>query len=499
MSREWFYAKDRQGKLGPVSTGELREMIKTGDLKPTDMVWKQGMQQWTPISAVGHMPSKDASNVARLIALSSLFAGAILAVASAPFALAGLSVPGIVLAGAALLPGLFAVGVGVASRRNVAYLGNAACAAFVGLAALLFSIGATIARGKIDEARETIAKAAEVDAERAKAEAVRRDAKEHRERAEATLEEAARQPRRNAKLLEAITQAQRILEEKRGKDEAEFKRRDTALAAQEKEAAGKLALAQSRQKEANTKLDLAEKKAKEADERLATAEAKGKEAKDALVRAENKLALAKKEEEAAAALYRKIADEYKKLVGFLDVGPPQQRKNAIAAIARLGPSPDPAKVDLSAVQRALCATAVKGPETVRLDAVQTIKTLEPKLGPLVESLIYPRAAGLTPDEYVRAIGQTPEFGAAALPLIEAHLSVRFEWVAPKDRPGIELARLIFFADIEALGKMARGEAGIEARKMLVAAPESELARRIFSKDYREEVIAPRVRKLIPKP
>ncbi|MBX9582947.1 MAG: DUF4339 domain-containing protein [Gemmataceae bacterium] len=43
MTQDWYYTKDRQTTLGPVSSGQLNEMARTGGLAPTDLVRKDGM------------------------------------------------------------------------------------------------------------------------------------------------------------------------------------------------------------------------------------------------------------------------------------------------------------------------------------------------------------------------------------------------------------------------------------------------------------------------
>ncbi len=46
---EWYYASDNQ-QLGPITHAALREMAASGQLKPTDLVWVEGMSQWAPAS-----------------------------------------------------------------------------------------------------------------------------------------------------------------------------------------------------------------------------------------------------------------------------------------------------------------------------------------------------------------------------------------------------------------------------------------------------------------
>ncbi len=46
MSKPWYYVKDGQ-RLGPVASETLKEMACSGQLQPTDQVWREGMASWT--------------------------------------------------------------------------------------------------------------------------------------------------------------------------------------------------------------------------------------------------------------------------------------------------------------------------------------------------------------------------------------------------------------------------------------------------------------------
>jgi hypothetical protein len=46
-SLEWYYAKGNK-QHGPVSAAELKKLADTGELKPGDLVWRGGMEQWIP-------------------------------------------------------------------------------------------------------------------------------------------------------------------------------------------------------------------------------------------------------------------------------------------------------------------------------------------------------------------------------------------------------------------------------------------------------------------
>jgi len=50
-TQQWFVARDGQRK-GPLSSVELKAAADTGDLVPTDLVWKEGMTKWVEASNV---------------------------------------------------------------------------------------------------------------------------------------------------------------------------------------------------------------------------------------------------------------------------------------------------------------------------------------------------------------------------------------------------------------------------------------------------------------
>lgn len=50
MPEQWYYAKG-DDKRGPVSVGQLKELAANGELTPSDLVWRDGMAEWTPASS----------------------------------------------------------------------------------------------------------------------------------------------------------------------------------------------------------------------------------------------------------------------------------------------------------------------------------------------------------------------------------------------------------------------------------------------------------------
>ena len=48
---EWYYAKNGQ-QMGPVTLEVLRAMISSGEVAPADLIWREGMAEWTPAGQV---------------------------------------------------------------------------------------------------------------------------------------------------------------------------------------------------------------------------------------------------------------------------------------------------------------------------------------------------------------------------------------------------------------------------------------------------------------
>ena len=48
---EWYYAKNGKQE-GPVSAESLQSMIVSGAVAPTDLIWREGMAEWTPAGQV---------------------------------------------------------------------------------------------------------------------------------------------------------------------------------------------------------------------------------------------------------------------------------------------------------------------------------------------------------------------------------------------------------------------------------------------------------------
>jgi phage shock protein PspC (stress-responsive transcriptional regulator) len=50
-SQQWFYSQNGQ-KFGPVDAAMLRQLAQTRRLQPADLVWREGMAEWSPGSRV---------------------------------------------------------------------------------------------------------------------------------------------------------------------------------------------------------------------------------------------------------------------------------------------------------------------------------------------------------------------------------------------------------------------------------------------------------------
>lgn len=51
---QWYYSKGTT-QLGPVSDPELRAKLASGEVSATDMVWREGMANWLPVSIVDEL------------------------------------------------------------------------------------------------------------------------------------------------------------------------------------------------------------------------------------------------------------------------------------------------------------------------------------------------------------------------------------------------------------------------------------------------------------
>ncbi|MEO5716236.1 MAG: GYF domain-containing protein [Luteolibacter sp.] len=51
---QWYYAKNGS-QLGPLEQGELLAKISSGEIAQSDMVWREGLGDWLPVSKVNEL------------------------------------------------------------------------------------------------------------------------------------------------------------------------------------------------------------------------------------------------------------------------------------------------------------------------------------------------------------------------------------------------------------------------------------------------------------
>ena len=47
----WYYSKNG-AQLGPIGPAEMESKLKAGEIASTDLIWKEGMADWLPVSKV---------------------------------------------------------------------------------------------------------------------------------------------------------------------------------------------------------------------------------------------------------------------------------------------------------------------------------------------------------------------------------------------------------------------------------------------------------------
>lgn len=58
MADQWYYSRNKQ-RLGPVSLEQLRQLVASGELQPTDMIFRQGTQKWIPVGSIPELRPAD--------------------------------------------------------------------------------------------------------------------------------------------------------------------------------------------------------------------------------------------------------------------------------------------------------------------------------------------------------------------------------------------------------------------------------------------------------
>src|SRR2546421_8645144 len=64
MSTEaWYYTKGSE-RMGPVDFAQMRELIGSGRVASSDLVWRAGMANWLPLSSVPELSGQAAATSA---------------------------------------------------------------------------------------------------------------------------------------------------------------------------------------------------------------------------------------------------------------------------------------------------------------------------------------------------------------------------------------------------------------------------------------------------
>jgi hypothetical protein len=522
MHEEWYYTKDGKNRVGPVSSSDLQALARSGELGPTDLVWKEGMAQWTPASLIKDLftsvqPKSPAVTdvasvqvkarptllqsaekgqavikiVSRLVLGSAVFIS-LLAALLAMLGFGGrtpsltFSVLAILIGFGGVLLGLFAVGIGLWWRKGTSFLESASIAVFLGVAATLFSIGSTLAGRTILEYQDISAKADEVEQERRKAEVARRETKQLKDEVEKARDDALERPKeilrqaketskQNDEKLEQIKAEQAMLNAERKELDAEIKRKNDAVSRKESAAAKKSKEIQEKEfdlekrtamlasKEKQLVLDHKQLQAlmEQVDKEKADADAARRDAVKKLQAAKAHLDKAEEKEIDAKKHYEKVMGVYDDLKEKLKVkskSPKDSKKAAINAIERFGPLPSAANGNLRDISYRLCEIAVEDTE-LRPMAIDAIFNTEPKLGPVITTLMKP-PDGTGFDKFVETLTELPKFGSVGLPLVQAIL---------KKPTNADYGYWeIFVANVEVLGKVAKDDE--RALTILISAP-----------------------------
>jgi hypothetical protein len=67
MTEIWYYTREGR-KMDPISTPEIQRLVREGKLKPTDMVWREGMPRWVRASSAPEIFPEPTSALDRALA-----------------------------------------------------------------------------------------------------------------------------------------------------------------------------------------------------------------------------------------------------------------------------------------------------------------------------------------------------------------------------------------------------------------------------------------------
>jgi len=58
VTAQWFYGRSGQ-QNGPVPTEQLRQLVASGQVQPTDLIWKEGMASWVPATELEQLAAAE--------------------------------------------------------------------------------------------------------------------------------------------------------------------------------------------------------------------------------------------------------------------------------------------------------------------------------------------------------------------------------------------------------------------------------------------------------
>jgi len=67
---EWYYAKHGKQE-GPVDLATLQGKFQSGELAPTDLVWREGMAEWTAVGSVSEVSAVASAATGEAVVASS--------------------------------------------------------------------------------------------------------------------------------------------------------------------------------------------------------------------------------------------------------------------------------------------------------------------------------------------------------------------------------------------------------------------------------------------
>jgi hypothetical protein len=65
MANRWFITRDGKKRYGPFSDSQLRQLVPSGRLLPSDMLWLEGAPTWVPASSVNGLFSEERETTVR--------------------------------------------------------------------------------------------------------------------------------------------------------------------------------------------------------------------------------------------------------------------------------------------------------------------------------------------------------------------------------------------------------------------------------------------------